>query len=63
MKAVVDGGAEVDINVGTANNEVESGHSEWEKSVSLKRKRDPVLSSSSDEENFVPAKKRKPQQS
>ena len=52
MKAVVDGGAveEVDINEGTANNEVESGHSEWEKSVSLKRKRAPVLSSSSDEE-------------
>ena len=36
---------------------------ENEKSVSLKRKRSLVLSSSSDEENFVQAKKSKPQQS
>ena len=50
---------EVDINEGTADSEVESCHSEWkeEKSLSLKRKRAPVLSSSSDKEKFVPAKK------
>ena len=47
------------MNEGTANSEVESCHSESEneKSVSLKRKRAPVLSGSSDEENFVQAKK------
>ena len=48
---------EVYMNEGTANSEFESCHSESKnkKSVSLKRKRAPVLSGSSDEENFVQA--------
>ena len=63
--AQVGSNEEVDMNEGTANSEVESCHSESEneKSVSLKRKRAPLLSSSSDEENFVQAKNSKPQQS
>ena len=63
--AEVESNEEVDINKGTANSVVESCHSELknEKSVSLKRKRALVFSSSSDEENFVQATKSKPQQS
>ena len=65
QSAEVGSNEEVDINKGTTNSEVESCHSELkkEKPVSLKRKRVPVLSSSSDEENFVQATKSKPQQS
>ena len=65
QSAEVGSNEEVDINEGTTNSEVESCHSELknEKPVSLKRKRALVLSSSSDEENFVQATKSKPQQS
>ena len=65
QSAEVGSDEEVDMNEGSANSEVESCHSESEneKYVSLKRKRAPVLSSSSDEESFVQAKKSKPQQS